>query len=600
MQRDRPDTREPGFVPRKSLRMRHNFGHCAADGGASRSQNMRRFRSMLISSACVLLPGLAAADEGMWTYDHFPSATVRQKYGVEITPQWLDRVRLATVRLANCTATFVSRDGLILTNHHCIDACLAENSSREKSLIEDGFLAATRPQELRCGAQLADVLVAMEDVTAKVDAATRGMDGTNAKQARRQTLTALESACEKAAAADRKAVALKCQAVTLYAGGQYFLYKYRRYSDVRLVFAPEGGIANFGGDPDNFQFPRWNLDMGVLRAYENGKPARIANPLHIDFAGPAAGEMVLVSGHPGSTDRLLTVAQLDLQRDTALPQALMRGSELRGRYIQFAKSGEAARRIVQEPLDSLENSIKVRRRQLDALLDGALIAQKQRDEADLRSRVAARPELAQLGSAWTEIEAATQRGRELYTPYAFLEGGAAFNSRLFSYARLLVRAADERTRADGDRLREYTDTRLPRLQQQLSATIPVYPEVERLTLSFGLERMREWLGPDNATVRRLLASDSPDTLAGRLVEGSQLGDPAVRLALWNGGAAAIAASSDPMIQLARSVDAEARAIRTRFENEVEAPEELAEEASHAHASRCSAPTSTRMRLSRCA
>jgi hypothetical protein len=255
----------------------------------------------------------------------------------------------------------------------------------------------------------------------------------------------------------------------------------------------------------------------------------------------------------------------------------MRASELRGRYIQFARSGDAARRIVQEPLGVLENSLKVRRKQLDALLDGAVIAQKQREEAELRARVAATPQLAQFGTAWNDIEAAVQRSRELYRPYSYLEGGAGFNSRLFAYARLLVRAADERGRPDGDRLREYTDTRLPRLQQQLSAQVPVYPELERLTLSFGLERMREWLGPDHAIVRRLLASDSPETLAARLVDGSRLGDPAVRLALWNGGAAAVAASTDPMIELARSVDAEARAIRTRFENEVDAPIELASE-----------------------
>ena len=487
-------------------------------------------------------------------------------------------MRLATVRLSNCTASFVSGDGLVLTNHHCVESCLAENSTKERSLIEDGFIARSREQEIRCGAQVADVLVAMQDVTADVEAATRGLGDQAANEARKRRLTELESACEKAAPKSRAgATRLSCQSVTLYNGGQYFLYKYRRYTDVRLVFAPEAAIAAFGGDPDNFQFPRWCLDMGLLRAYENGKPARIANPLRINFAGPAAGELVFVSGHPGSTDRQLTVEQLGLLRDATLPPALLRSSELRGRYIQFAKGGDAEKRIAQEPLNSLENGLKVRRKMLDALLDDSLIAQKTREEAELRARAAATPGLGNLGDPWADVVKATQTALALEQPSTFLEGGAGFNSRLFRYARILVRGAEERGKPNGQRLREYTDTALPRIEQQLAAPAPVYPELERLTMSFGLERMREWLGPDHPVVRRLLAKESPDTLAARMVDGSKLGDPAVRLALWKGGTAAIAASDDPMIRLARDVDPESRAVRKRYEDEVEAPTQLATE-----------------------
>ncbi len=518
------------------------------------------------------------ADEGMWTYDNFPAATVKQRFGADIPPAWLDRVRLATVRLANCTASFVSGEGLILTNHHCVESCLAENSTKTRSLIEEGFVARSREQEIRCGAQVADVLVEMQDVTAAVTAATRGLGDQAANDARKRRLTELESACEKSARSAR-AGGLKpsCQSVTLYNGGQYFLYKYRRYTDIRLVFAPEAAIAAFGGDPDNFQFPRWCLDMGLLRAYENGKPARIANPLRINFAGPAAGELVFVSGHPGSTDRQLTVEELTLLRDTELPPALLRSSELRGRYLQFAKTGDAEKRIVQEPLNGLENALKVRRKMLDALLDESLITQKKREEAELRARVAATPGLSAIGDPWAEVARATQASRALDQPSTFLEGGAGFNSRLFRYARVLVRGAAERGKPDGERLREYTETALPRIEQQLAAPAPVYPELERLTMSFGLERMREWLGPDHPVVRRLLAQESPDTLAARVIDGSRLGDPAVRLALWRGGAAAVAASDDPMIRLARDVDAEARAVRKSVEDRVEAPTRIATE-----------------------
>jgi Peptidase S46 len=540
---------------------------------------MSRPRSLALSAVLAITAAAPSqADEGMWTYDNFPAATVKQRYGADIDAAWLDRVRLATVRLSNCSASFVSGDGLVLTNHHCVESCLAENSTKERSLIQDGFIARSREQEIRCGAQVADVLVGMQDVTADVEAATRGLADQAANDARKRRLTELESACEKAAPKGRPGgTRQSCQSVTLYNGGQYFLYKYRRYTDVRLAFAPEAAIAAFGGDPDNFQFPRWCLDMGLLRVYENGKPARIANPLRINFSGPAAGELVFVSGHPGSTDRQLTVAQLASLRDTVLPPALLRSSELRGRYIQFAKAGDAEKRITQEPLNGLENGLKVRRKMLDALLDESLMAQKTREEAELRARAAATPGLGNLGDPWAEVARATQVAHALEQPSTFLEGGAGFNTRLFRYARILVRAAAERGKPNGERLREYTDTALPRIEQQLAAPAPVYPELERLTMSFGLERMREWLGPDHPVVRRLLAKESPDTLAARMVDGSKLGDPAVRLALWQGGAAAIAASDDPMIRLALDVDAESRAVRKRYEDEVEAPTRLATE-----------------------
>ena len=528
---------------------------------------MRRLLS--IALACAAVIGSARADEGMWTYDNFPSAMVREKFGANIDQPWLDRVRQATVRLAGCTASFVSQDGLILTNHHCITACLAENSSKDKSLLEDGFLARQREQEVRCPTQLADVLVGMYNITGKVEAASAGLDDRAANEARKRTLTALEQECEKTSGQ-------KCQSVSLYNGGQYFLYRYQRYTDIRLVFAPEAGIAAFGGDPDNFQFPRWCLDMAFLRAYQDGKPVRVAQPLSINFAGAEPGELILVSGHPGSTDRLLTVSQLQRLRDTDLPTSLLRSSELRGRYIQFAKGSEANRRIVDDSLSGLENGIKVRRKLLDALLDENLMAKKQRDEAALRERVAATPSLATMGDPWGDIERANRVARGLSNELTFLEGGAGFNSRLFRYARTLVRAAAEREKPNGERLREFTDAALPRIEQQLKAPVPVYPELERLTLSFSLERMREWLGPDDATVRQLLRADSPDTLANKLIEGSTLADPAARLALWNGGAAAVATSTDPMIVLARQIDDRSRQIRKRYEDEVEAPVSVAE------------------------
>jgi hypothetical protein len=536
----------------------------------------RRLTAAVLAAIATSLAPAAHADEGMWTFDNFPRKLAAERHGVDIDAAWLERVRLATARLSGCTASFVSSTGLLLTNHHCVEGCLAEHSSRERSLNQTGFLASTRAEEIRCSTQIADVLVELDEITPKVAAATRGLDDRAAKERRRETLTNLEQSCEESSNKSRNP--LKCEAVTLYDGGQYWLYKYRRYTDVRLVFTPEAAMAAFGGDPDNFQFPRWCLDMALLRAYVDGRPAQTNDHLHIDFDGPKDGDTVLVAGHPGSTDRQLTVAELETLRNDVLPKTLLRSAELRGRYLQFAKTSDAAARIVSDSLNGLENNLKVQRRLLDALLDDRMLTAKREQEAALRASVARDAKLNGLsGDPWARIEAAQQTEAALLLPYSYLEDAAGFNSRLFRFARTLLRGAAERPKPNAERLREYRDAALPRIEQNLASAAPVYPELEQLTLSYSLERMREWLGPDAPVVRRLLATESPDSLAAKLVDGSKLADPGVRLALWNGGQRAVDASSDPMIELARSIDAEARSLRKRHEDEVEAPVEVASE-----------------------
>ena len=518
----------------------------------------------------VLAASQAFADEGMWTFDNFPADSVRATYGSDITPAWLDHVRLSTLRLSNCTASFVSSEGLILTNHHCVESCLAEVSSKDNSLIDKGFLASNRGAERRCSTQVADVLVGMDNVTERVARAVGGLGDKAANDARKKTLTELEQACEQASAR-AKSGRLKCQAVTLYGGGQYFIYRYKRYDDLRLVFAPEADIAAFGGDPDNFQFPRWSLDFSMLRAYENGKPARTPIHLVIDFTGPKPGEAVFVAGHPGTTQRLETRAQLEFERDVSLPSALLRTSELRGRYIQFGRVNAANQQLVVAPLNGIENGLKVRRKLLDALHDDAQMARKTEQEKALRALMVG------TNDPFAQIESATARERPQYLPYTFIENGVGFNSTLFRFARLIVRGAAERAKPNTERLREYTDAALPRIAQQLAARVPIYSEVEAMTLSFSLQRMREWLGPDYPLVKQLLIKDSPDSLAARLVAETKLDDAAVRRALWEGGIKAVEASHDPMIELARSIDAESRGLRKRFEDEVEAPIAVASE-----------------------
>ena len=534
---------------------------------------------LFLALAVVAFAGAGTtADEGMWTFDNFPKEDVAKKYNVQVTDQMLDKLQKAIVRLeTGCTGSFVSPEGLILTNHHCVSSCLAENSTAQRDLLTTGFNSKSREQEIRCQGAQASVLVETENVTSKVASALTGAAGTELARKRNETLTNLESTCE--ANAKKAGTPLKCEVVPLYQGGQHWLYKYKRYDDVRLAFAPESGIAAFGGDPDNFQFPRWCLDMSLLRVYENGKPASTPNHLNFNWAGAKEGEPVFVAGHPGDTDRLLTVEQLTTQRNNFLPFWLLRYSELRGRMIQYSKTSPEAERTAADYLHQIENSIKVRRMQLASLLDDRMMEQRAAEERKLREAVMANPTLkAAAGNAWDEIAKAEAAYRDILVPYTFIEGTAGFNSDLFGYALMLVRAADEREQPNAERLREYTDAALPQIQQFLSAETPVYPELEQVRLSFALERMREYLGPDHPIVKKALGPDSPDEKAKTLISGSKLADPKVRKSLFEGGRKAIAASSDPMIALARAIDDDARALRKTYETEIEGPAQQAQRA----------------------
>ena len=527
---------------------------------------------LMLASAC--LPFLAVADEGMWTVDNFPSADVAAKYGVKIGDQWLQSAQLATTRLENgCTGSFASADGLVLTNNHCTWGCIRNLSSADRNLSDEGFMAATRNEELQCPGQQISVLMDMDNVTANISEATADLADAEANDARKAELTNLESACE-----DDSAGKLRCEAVTLYNGGQYFIYKYKRYDDVRLVFAPELDIAAFGGDPDNFNFPRWSFDMSFLRVYEDGEPAETPNYLKWREAGPAAGEPVFIAGHPGSTDRSLTVSQLKMQRDVSIPLYLYRNSELRGRLLAWQNTSPEAARAVQQRILGIENGIKVRRNQLKALQNDEMMAAKIADENSLRAKVMADDEMrAAYGEAWDIIDDAIQSYRNMYEDYLFIEGGAGFAGSTYGYARTIVRGTAEREKPNEDRLRAYTDASLPQREQRLFAARPIDKEYETLVLTYSLEKLREWLGPDSKYVHKILGNDSPASLATRLVEESNLDDPEFRKALWEGGVAAVKASDDPMIQLALGIDPDARALRERYETEVEAPQNRGEE-----------------------
>lgn len=532
---------------------------------------MRRLLPWII----VLCAGPAAmADEGMWTFGQFPLRMLQERHAVALDQPWLDRIRQATVRLeGGCTGSLVSPQGLLLTNQHCIMACIGQLAASRPGIAAEGFLAGSRSAEERCAAEQVSVLVGTEDITAEVhEAAGHGDHGSAdddaaASERRKALLTRLEQACEArhAQAAGRQV----CEAVKLHGGGQYFLYRYRRYDDVRLVFAPEHAVAFFGGDIDNFEFPRWNLDFALLRIYTGGRPAATPGHLHWRAAGAAAGEVVFVAGHPGRTRRQSTMAELLFERDPVLTHWLPRAAELRGRYRQFAVRGEQSAREVEEPLFMLENAFKVRRRHLDVLLDEALLARHAAGEQQLHKALKAGPESQSCGSAFEDIAQALEAWRGFYDRHQFLDAGAALQGDLGSAARLLVRSALEREKPAGERHRDFTDGALVLLHQQLLAPAPVYPDLEVLRLTFSLEKLVEFLGVDDPVVKTALAGTTPHDLAARLVGETKLADAGFRARLWDGGRSALEAAGDPLIALALRLEPAAVEVRRRFELEVE-------------------------------
>lgn len=522
------------------------------------------------AAAALLLCAVSVhAAEGMWTLDNLPRAALESQYGFKPDAATVDKAMQASVRLAGgCSGSFISPEGLVLTNAHCIIDCVQELSSAGQDLVRDGFVARSRGEEKQCPAVELNRLDRISDVSVRIQKATDGLSGKAYIEARNAEKARIESECIGGDAAT-----VRCDVVELYNGGLHHLYRYRRYQDVRLAFSPEYASGFFGGDPDNFNFPRFNLDMGLLRAYENGQPARVEQYFRVNPAGLQEGEMTLVTGHPGSTKRLLTVAQLERERDVDVLNTLLYLAERRGLLLQYARQGAEQARVSASDLLSTENSYKVLNGRLRALSDPAFMQRKRREEEALRAQLAQNAGLlSRHRSAWEEIAGAQTRYTELEAPYQLIENRRGFFSQYYRYARELVRVAEERKKPNAERLRGYTDAELPRLRQLLLSSAPIDADYETATLGWSLTKLRELLGVDDPFVRLVLGKESPQALAQRLVGGTRLGDAAVRQALWEGGAAAVAGSRDPFIRLALATDPAARAIRKRYEEQVEAVE----------------------------
>jgi Peptidase S46 len=526
---------------------------------------------MKSSFATLLLCALTFAtwaDEGMWLYNQPPRQLLKDRYQFDPTDEWLEHLQKSSVRFnSGGSGSFISESGLLISNHHVGADALQKLSTKEKDYVRDGFYAHTPGEEIKCLDLELNVLDSIEDVTVRVNAAIpKDVDAAAAFLARRKVIAQIEKE-----SLDK--TGLRSDVVTLWQGGASHLYRSKRYTDVRLVFAPEYQIAFYGGEPDNFEFPRYDLDICLFRAYEDGKPAKIKNYLHVSPDGPREGELVFVSGHPGRTSRLLTVAELADIHDQSLPFRL---EGLKRREVLLSnwslRSAENARRA-QGMLFGAKNGRKRSDGQLAGLLEPGLFAAKVKAETDFKAQLAGKPELADALTAYDRIADATKILAGQAVQYDFLERGRAFNCVSFDIARTLLRAGEERPKPNGERLREFSDSGKVSLELELFSEEPIYTDLETLTLVDSLTFFVNERGVNDPLVQSVLAGKSPRDRAVELINGTKVCDVTFRKQLYDGGSNAVSAAKDPMIELARLVDPESRALRKVSETQNEAKQQ---------------------------
>lgn len=518
-------------------------------------------------------------DEGMWLFNNPPLQQLKTKYNFSPDAKWLEHLQKSSVRFnSGGSGSFVSADGLVMTNHHVGADDLQKLSTPEKNYLRDGFHARTKAEEIKCKGLELNVLQSIQDVTAEVMAAVKpDMPPAEAFKARQAKISELEKA-----AADPKAN-LRADVVTLYAGGQYHRYLFKKYTDIRLVFAPEKAIAFFGGDPDNFEYPRYDLDICFFRVYENDQPIKPEHHLNWSPNGTKEGELIFVSGHPGRTNRLNTFAELSYLRDTGYPAMLARLNRVEVLLNSWVNRSEANRQKGEDELFGIQNRRKARIGGLGGLLNPTLMGRKQAEEDRIKTYVRNRlmqrdvkssEEQAMLDGAtkaFDTIAKAEKERAKLIGDVNFFESGLAFYTDLFPIARTLVRAAEEKEKPSGERLPEFADARLPSLEFRLFTDAPIYDDFEILKLTDSLTLLATTYGADNPLVKKILAGKSPSERAFQLVTESKLKDPAVRKKLYEGGKAAIDESKDPMIEVVKMIDSKARELRKTMETLVDEP-----------------------------
>lgn len=522
---------------------------------------------VLVVSLCAIFVDspLLRADEGMWTFDNPPLRQLKERYGFTPTQQWLDHIRLSTVRFSGGTGAFVSPHGLVLTNHHIARGWLEELSSPQKDYVQDGFYSRTRVDELKCPNLEVSVLLSLEDVTARVQSALkRGMTS-------KETLDAEKAEIVKIEAEHSQVNRFSVNVVTLYQGGEYWLYRYKKYTDVRMVFAPEAQIAFFGGDPDNFVYPRYGLDIALFRVYENGQPVETPNYLKWNTKGAGEGELVFAAGHPGSTERSLTLAQLEFQRDYFIPVNLKENDHREAALRRYAALGPEQVRQAEGELFGYQTGTKLLNGWLTGLLDNNIIAKKRKEEDEFRALIASRPEWKRdFGDAWDAIAAAKKRQQEVFLRMEFRQWNV---SRLPAVALNIVRYASEVKKPDSERLNGFHESQLAAVKSRMLAPI-MYPGLQQALLADTLQESFEELGPDDPFVQATLNGRPAAEVAKNLVTRTKLFDQKFRESLIEGGEASVAATTDPLIVVARKIDPLIRELHKWSEKDVETPEAI--------------------------
>ncbi len=526
---------------------------------------LRNLSAFLTALTALAFGGPVLADEGMWTFDNLPLKTLKERYGFEPSREWIEHLRSSAVRFNNGgSGSFVSADGLVMTNHHVGADTLQKISTKEKDYYKDGFYARSPSEEAKAPDLELNVLLGIEDVTDIVNAAvTKEMDDALASVARRGVMAKIEKESQEK-------TGFRSDVVTLYQGGRYSLYTYKKYTDVRLVFAPEFDIAFFGGDPDNFEFPRYDLDVCFFRAYEDGKPARPRHHLGWSAHGAKEGDLTFVAGHPGRTSRLFTVAHLEYLRDKSFPLLLDMLHDREKFLLEYARRGDEQARESKEDLFSIQNSRKAREGGFKALNDKAILDRKRGDEETLKARIAADPSKQKdYGSAWEKIADAQKVADSIRLQYAIYEAGYGLDSRLFDIARTLLRLDEEKKKPNSDRLKEFRDSSRESLELELFSTAPIYPEYEIARLAHGLEYWKKTI-PNDPTLAEVLHGKAPEEAAKDIVMGTKLADVAARKqAVAEGIGTLEKPLDDPMMWLAKLVDKKAREARKVREDQVE-------------------------------
>lgn len=508
---------------------------------------------------------------GLWTFNNLPLDLIEKKYGVRLTPEWIQQVLLASVRFPHGSGSFISPDGLAITNHHVGEKFVKDLSTKDHDYIKNGFYARTREEELKCPGLEIRELREIVDVTKEVNSAfTPEMTPEQALDAQKKRIASLEREFSER-------TGLRSEVVNLYSGGKFDMYQYKIYDDVRLKFAPHFDVAFYGGDPANFTYPRTDLDICIFRVYENGKPIQSPAFFQISSKGAEEGDLIFCSGHPGSTGRLLTMDQLSYLRDISYPYHLERLAKERALLSEFSKRSPEHGLVAHDELFSTENSLKAIGGYLAGLQDQDLMGKKAAEDARLRDDIAQDPELqSKTGNSWEEIKKAQAQRVALLKHYDNFEVGRGFWSDYFEMARNLVRMAEEKTKPDEERLKEFSVTKLPSLLQETLASppiasSPIYDDLEILKLTHSLKRLQEECGSEEI-VQKIFQGRSAEEVAREAISGTKLKDPQERQKYVDGGLDAIQKSEDPMIRLALLVDPYSRKIRKEFEDKVESVE----------------------------